>query len=213
MVKDREGVMRRVLVGLVAVVMMAVAPVAARADRGALSLDFGVGLLPASLSPPAGTGANQTGVSYGGSVGVRYALTNRLEFTGSGFFDAPVPWNFADNAMAPSGGTPLVGVLSTSMGAWGLGVGARYCVGVQLRACAGGEVGLASVSYSSVSHEIVGSLPSQSTTGFQATLGGGLEWLLTDHQTVGIMPRLRVVPGSGTWVYLPIVYSYSWYFL
>jgi hypothetical protein len=63
---------------------------AAHADRGALTVDVGAGVALINVRAPYATGApSQTGSSWTTSLGLRYAVTNALEFGAAVFYQPP----------------------------------------------------------------------------------------------------------------------------
>ncbi len=214
---------RSVAAALAAVTLLAAVP--ARADRGALSLDAGAGLVVASLNPPVGSGPAQSGVLYEGRLGLRYAVSNLLEVYLGGYYDMQAPWSYSGDVVPVAGSAPLTGTLQSQMAGWGAEGGARRCAGPALRLCLtagrGAAMRLSSrmdllnpnaaggpASYGA------GVVPGSITSfGPMAEVGAGFEWLVTDHQTVALTPLVRAVGGTGGGVYLvlPVTWSYSWY--
>src|ERR1700694_1697093 len=90
---------------LLLVTALAVAPRAAFADRGALTLDAGGFGSFSSLPPGVGGGTQVTGTSLGGLLGLRYAPTQWLELSVGGFYQAPATYFHADTTISNDNGS------------------------------------------------------------------------------------------------------------
>ena len=123
----------------------------AQADRGAVSVDLGgaaSGLLLPAPGPSGYAVTTQTTTpvsSLGILLGERYALTNQLDFSLSGFFDRSVP--VYSNGITLTSTTPPIssfpGTLSYQFHRHGALAGARWNWGTVWRLSVGGELGWA----------------------------------------------------------------------
>ncbi|RPH67393.1 MAG: hypothetical protein EHM78_21640, partial [Myxococcaceae bacterium] len=69
------------------------------ADRGALSLDFGAGATVLRIAAPyVTTPSTAWAISPAFNVGLRYALTNAVEFSVAGFYELPAHYAYANVA-------------------------------------------------------------------------------------------------------------------
>src|SRR5271155_594152 len=103
----------------------------AQADHGALSLDVGVGGAGLSLAAPyAPNGGNTFVVDFEAMVGLRYAVTNELEFTLAGYFEPQLPYS-QENAPVtlPPSMAPVFGTVAFSLSQFGVVAGVRYVRG------------------------------------------------------------------------------------
>jgi hypothetical protein len=209
---------------LPALLLAALAPRAATADRGALTLELGPALTLVRSAPSLGSGPELTGTMGGGLVGVRYGLRNDLELTAAAFWEAPATFYHSATSASVSGQT-LEGTLGETAGRHGLLLGARLVRGFLWRYSLGVEVGWSHQSFSG-RDLVYPSTPGSSTT-FDQRFGGmerdalvvaplaGLEWQLGDHWSIAATPRLEfLVGGVGRLSFvLPVTVGYSWYLL
>jgi hypothetical protein len=199
-------------------------PAGARADRGALTLEGGGFFAIDSVPPAVGVGPAVTGRSYGGILGVRYALTNALEVSASGFYEAPGTYYHANTTYTNSTSV-YPGTLESRTSSWGLMAGGRWVGGLVWRYFIGGEVGFGYRSYSSLDLINVsnpGSPQSYGLTDIPDSVGtvallvsplAGIEWFITDHISLALAPRVQVYLGAQSEMrfIVPVVFAYSWY--
>ncbi len=196
---------------------------AASADRGALTVDAAGGVTATAVAAPEASPAKST-TSFAGSLwlGARYALSNTLELTASGFFEPPVA--VYQNAMTlhdAAGDFP--GTLSHSFTRFGGQVGARIVRGYDWRFVAGLELGFAQRSYSSLvmvndtnASNVVSyglTLSDRSSPAFVLSPCIGVEWVPADAWSLSVLPRAQLLVGAGvSWaVVVPLQFSWSWY--
>ncbi len=207
---------------LVAALALAAIPAAARADRGAVTLDAGFFGAAESLSPGIGSGSAVAGSSWGGLLGVRYAVRNSLEAMGTLFYQAPVSYYHPNTTIATSTAA-FTGTLQSSTSSWGATVGGRWVNGLVWRYFVGGEFGFTHRSFSNLDLINVSDpsnpqsyglrLSSSSTTTALLVPVAGLEWAPTDHFSLGLAARAQVYLGapSGVQFLVPFTLSYAWY--
>jgi hypothetical protein len=208
------------LVGVVA----GTAPGLAIADRGAFTLEAGGFGSFASVPPGIGSGTRVTGTSLGGLLGLRYAATNWLELSAGSFYEAPGTYFHAGTIVSSDNGT-FTGTLQSRVSSWGMTVGARYVRGLVWRYFVGLEAGFArrttsqrdliDVSNPANPRSFGLALADDTTTALVLAPTAGIEWMLSDHMTLGVSPRVQVQLGDRS-VYeflVPITVSYSWYWL
>ena len=215
--------MKRAKLLMLAAALVALGPRAARADRGALTLEIGPALTwwP-SHAPPVGSGPGVSGTAFGGIGGLRYALSNNVELSATGFYEAPASYTFPGVSLT-SGGTPLNGTLEATISRWGALAGARYVTGLVWRLHVGAEVGwshqsatkldLLNVSNPGSPQSYGLGIPNTNENAFVLAPLLGLEWLLADHWTVALVPRVEIALGSVTQVavVVPLTVGYSFY--
>lgn len=213
------------------VLVLVTAPAHAHADHGALSLDIGGGASSAILGTPTPAGfavepARTTlATSASATLGVRFALTNHLEFSAAGFYEPTVAVFHNGVGLAPIGQStePLIGTLADRYSRFGGVAGARWLWGTVWRFSIGCELGWARQSFSSLTHyddrdpaaavDYRLSLRDVVTDSALVSAGGGLEWVFADNMSVAVLPRLQLSFGHGftPTITVPFVFSYSWY--
>jgi hypothetical protein len=199
------------------------AGVAARAERGALSVDVGSGVALVNVRAPYAQGSpSQLGSSFTTSLGVRYALTNEFEVGAAVFYQPPTTFTHG-NALVLAPGGALLGTLSERTQQLGFLLRGRFVLGYTWRFVAGGDLGFAVRSFSNVDHYNVSDpatgprsyglgLSDASQRAALLAPSAGVEWA-GDHFTIGLAPRVEVLLGSvRTWaVSLPLTISWAWY--
>jgi hypothetical protein len=216
---------KKTRVGFVILAALAFSPEEARADRAALTLEFGGSLRLGSVSPSIGNGENVTGTLAGPWLGLRYALTNRLELGLSGFWDPSA--TFVNQAVTlPAGSGSASGALAQDVSRWGAAAGVRYVLaGSVWRIPAGLEVGW--VHTSTTNRDLLNTSDPRGATSFGLTLGDGrsdqlllaplvgVEWLVTDHLSFSLVPRFEFLAGAHSTfgVVVPLTIGWSWYLL
>lgn len=206
-----------------AVVLVAFAPIAARADHGALTLELSPALTwwP-SMGPSVGSGPGVSGTTAGGLVGVRYALRNDIELTASGFYEVPATFTNPGTTVTTDSG-PFTGTLTATTSRWGALFGARWVHGLVWRWFVGGEVGWAQQSFAKLDlinvsdpanpHSYGLGLADQTRTAFVFSPLAGVEWQFADRWSVSFTPRVQVMLGGvgSVAIVLPVSVGYSWY--
>ncbi len=205
----------RVLVTLVGVAMLA-GPDHASADRGAFTLEGGPSGRFGSMPPSTGTGNSVTGTAGGGTLGVRFALANRVELHARGFYDAPA-------TLVPQ---PVTlrndhGALAQDVSRWGAAAGVRYIMsGLVWRIPVGVELGWAHMRMTNrfLANATDGTrlgpdLGDASRDQLLVAPFLGLEWQATDHLSFSVLPRLEFLAGkqSTVGVVIPLMVGWSWY--
>jgi len=208
---------------LIASLALSLVPSLGRADRGALTLEIG----PAvtwwqSLPPPVGTGSGISGSTYGGVAGIRYGLSNSVEVSATGFYEAPQAYAFSGVSLT-TGGETLPGTLNASMSRWGAMIGARYVQGFVWRLHVGAEVGWNHEQSTKLDLVNVSNPSNPESYGLGLANSGrdslifsplvGVEWLVTDHWSIAFVPRIEVVLGAqaAASLVLPVTVGYCWY--
>src|SRR5690349_14182695 len=87
-------------------VVLAAAPAVAGADRGALTLDLGRSLSLLNATPSAGAGSATLATGGGGTLGLRYALSNALELGALAVWEAPADYFHTGVEIARPTGRP-----------------------------------------------------------------------------------------------------------
>jgi len=195
------------------------------ADRGALTLEGGGHVAFTDVGVPYGTGANVVGTSGGGSAGLRYAITNRLELAVGGFWDPAVSYLHQPVALATANGA-FSGAMPSRVGGFGAHGGVRYALyGLVWRFKVGCDLGWAHTYYEQPDLVDVSDPATPVSYGLKLSNVGldrllvaptvGVEWQASDHFSVSLMPRLQALFGSqaGYSVVLPLTIGWSWYFL
>jgi hypothetical protein len=209
------------LVGVLAVLVLAPATVAA--DGGAVTLEAAplLTVFP-SMPPLAGHGPSITGTAGGGLLGVRYAVRNDLELSAAGFYEASATYTHPGVSLASAGGT-FPGSLTGSSGRYGALIGARMVWGLRWRLHVGAEVGwahqeiqkldLINVSDPSNPHSYGLGLADRSRDALILAPLAGVEWQVSDHWSVTVVPRLQVMLGGAgrVAVMVPLSVVWSWY--
>lgn len=218
--------MQRLLAAFV-LASLALVPRAARADRGALTVEAGGGVSGAALPAPTASGAATGGPTLGTSLAAvgsaRYAVTNWLEVSATGFYEPPVTyWHNGVDLATANGSFP--GTLKHQVHRFGGLVGGRVVRGMVFRVIAGVELGLAHRSYSGLMHindadpqnafDYGLGLADQSSTSFVLSPLAGLEWAGGDHWSLSLVPRLQwELAGAQavTSLVLPLTFSWNFY--
>ena len=209
---------RRLLAGLLA----AAAPVGTLADRGALSLDGGAVVTGVRVGPAVGEGDSVTGALVGVTIGTRYAFAHHLEICGTIDWYAPA-WFYNDNTVISTSNGVFTGQLQSQLSAYSVQVGAQYVTGLIWRLRAGALVGWLHRSYTQI--DLIDVSQPGAPRSFGLGLGSrtvdnlvvspivGIEWLVGDHFSLAVTPRVEVVVGSpgAVWLSIPLTLSYSWY--
>jgi hypothetical protein len=201
----------------VVVVTAFLAANSAFADRGALSLDVGVGAAGLSLAAPYQvSGANIPAVDFEAMLGLRYALTNELEFTLAGFFEPKVMYTHDDVSIQQEDSGPVVGDVSHFLSVYGVVAGIRYVHGTVWKLVIGLEGGWCHRSYTGVVFSGTKApvpLPSFPTDNILLQPLVGVEWAFADHWSVSLLPRFMVLigPDATVGVSLMLSISYSWF--
>ncbi len=196
---------------------------AARADRGALSVDIGVGgvatTVPAlDATPPRSTLSFDVSTWLGG----RYALSNHFELSLTGFFEPPATlFQNGVNLETTSGTYP--GTTRHQYIRFGAQAGFRFVFGMRFRFHIGVEAGWCQQMYSSMQHFDVSNpssavdyglmLPDRALPNVVVSPLVGIEWVAGDSWSLSIVPRGQVMFGQQlSWaVILPLQFSWSWY--
>jgi len=187
----------------------------AQADRGALSLDVGVGAAGLNLPAPYASGAGYTvGVGFETTVGLRYALTHALEFTVAGYFAPSVTYTHNGvTLVTPNGSFP--GTVTNSLYFLGAVGGVRYVAGSVWKLVLGLEAGWCHRVYTDVHFNGPVSFPLDSfnTNNFVLQPLLGVEWAFADHWSVSLIPRAMVLIGPDPTVgaSLLLSISYAWF--
>jgi hypothetical protein len=201
------------------------APVVALAERAALTVEGGGAVVGMRLSPSVGSGDAVFGSLGGPELRVRYALTNRLELQAGGFWNAPA--SFVNTQVrASTGAGPVVGALRRDVGRLGVLAGARFVLaGHMVRFPVGLEAGWVRTSYTK--QDLVDRTDPQRPVSYGLRIeavnsnrlllapSAGVEWLVTDHLSISIVPRLEIQVGaaSSTAIAVPLAIGWSWYLL
>lgn len=207
--------------GALSVFLILVAPAAARADRGALSLELGAGGSIVNVRAPYATGApSQLGTSWATSLGASYGLSNHLELTGR-FFWEPSEQFVHSGVTVQSAAGALTGSLREETQRFGALAGGRLVFGYVWRFFVGAEVGWSDRSFSRLDHfDVSSGTPrsyglrlaetSQSAIALAPTVG--VQWT-SDHYAIGMAPRFEIlVGGASTWALVaPLTLAWSWY--
>lgn len=196
---------------------------AALADRGALSVDVGGGGVATAVPALRSQTAKST-VSLDGSIwlGGRYALSNFLEVSLTGYFEPPATlFQNGVDLVTESGTYP--GTTRHQFLRFGGQAGVRLVLGMRLRFHLGVEAGWCQQLYSQQQHFDVTnpeaavdyglSLPDESRANFVVSPLIGLEWAAGDSWSLSLLPRAQLMFGNGfSWaVIVPLQFSWSWY--
>lgn len=203
----------------------------ALADRGALTIEVGAGgagtLLPAPRpSDFTLTAAKMTPITSGAAwLGARYALSNNIELTVTGFFE-PAVQVFHNGVVLESTTPPassFPGTLSHRDTGYGALAGVRWLHGDVWRVTASFEAGWARRSDTGFVHyddrgtsgvaDYRLALRDLAVDAAVLSVGGGLEWAFADKMSIAVQPRLQLAIGLGVMpsVIVPVVFSYSWF--
>lgn len=210
-------------VSILAASLALLVPTVAAADRGALTFEIGPALTwwP-GRPPPVGSGPGVASAAVGGVGGVRYGLSNNVELTATGFYEAPGNYTFSGVSLA-TGGETLSGSLEATMSRWGALAGARYVTGLAWRLHVGAEIGwshssatkldLIDVSNPAGPQSFGLGLANATQNAFVIAPLIGLEWQLNDRWCIALIPRAEFVVGAATQlaVVVPLTVGYSLY--
>ena len=198
------------------------APLGALADRGALSLEAGGVLAGVRAEPAVGVGNAVTGTVAGATLGVRYALTNRVEVTGTVDWFAPAPF-YNDDTVITTGNGSFRGQLQGRLGRYSAKLGAQYVRGLTWRVRIGGEIGWTRATAERLDLADVTPTPprsfglalgSRQTDHLVVTGLAGVEWAVSDHVSFAITPRVEFPFGGGLMAMtVPVAVAYAWYML
>jgi hypothetical protein len=124
--------------------------------------------------------------------------------------------------MTPNG--IFSGQLQSSVQRMGAGLGAHYVTGFVWRLRIGAELGWSRVAFKRM--DLVDVASQSRSRSFGLALGertmdsiviaptAGIEWMVSDHVSLAITPRLELpVNGGLTAVMVPVTFGYSWYML
>jgi hypothetical protein len=195
---------------------------AARADRGALTLEVGGGVtVLRAVAPSANNSASQVGTVPEILLGGRYAVTNSLEL-GATVFGAFSGTFFIPSTTITSDSVTLSGTLQTQVQRYGFLGGVRFLHGNVWRLMAGAEAGWALTMHSSM-HLIADSgasagrdfgltLQDKSVNSLVLAPSMGVGWV-GDKLSVTLLPRFEVLIGGGTtWAFsIPITAGWDFY--
>jgi hypothetical protein len=212
----------RVLAAIVAVALAAV-PRAAAADRGALTVELGPALTVLGASPSQGSGSTTLATAGGGAIGVRFALSNELELSATGLWEAPADYIHSNVEVGTATGT-VRGTFSERVQRYGALAGIRYVRGFVWRLHLGVDIGwsretftrrdLLDVSDAGNIHSFGLALQDRATDSLVLAPVAGLEWQFSDHWSILAAPRIDIVLGGVERIalLLPITLGCSWYF-
>jgi hypothetical protein len=185
-----------------------------RADRGALTLDLGAGAAGLRLPAPyASSGGTLLAADFEAMLGLRYAVTNELEFSVASFFEPRLSYTH-DDVKIP--GYTFSGSLTHALYVFEAVGGIRYVVGSVWRLVLGLEGGWSHRSYTRFQ-------PTGLLDGFSFPAFGtdnivvqpliGVEWAFADHWSASLIPRFTVLigPDATVGVSLMLSISYSWF--
>lgn len=196
---------------------------AAWADRGALTVDVaGGGVATAVPSLRAQTPKSTISLNASIWLGGRYALSNSLELSLSGFFEPPATLFQNDfNLVTESGTYP--GTTRHQLLRFGAQAGGRLVLGTRFRFHLGVEAGWCQQAYSKLQHFDVSnpeaavdyglSLPDESRANLVLSPLLGVEWAAGDSWSLSLLPRAQLMLGNAfSWaVIVPLQFSWSWY--
>jgi hypothetical protein len=208
-----------------AIAFVALLPVAAAADRCALTVEGAGSMAALRIAPSFGTGAGVVGTVGGAELRARYAVTNRLELQVGGLWHRSAEFVNTDvRALTPAGS--VTGTLRQDVGRIGALAGVRYiAIGRVIRIPLGVDVGWVRTSVSRQD------LLDQSDPGRPVSFGvridstrddrlvvapsAGVEWLVTDRFSISVVPRaeLPVASSSFAAITIPVAVGWSWYLL
>jgi hypothetical protein len=210
---------RALLLSLVVVM----APLAAQADRGALTVDAGGGFAAPFLKAPYSTDSSALRVLTGSAwLGGRYGLTNNLELSLSAFWEPSVQV-FHNATTVRFDGSDFPGTLGHKASRYGGLAGGRLVFGYVWRVSLGLEAGWSHRVYSGFDH-IDDSRPGAavsyglqlqdfSTDNLVVAPLAGLEWMPGDSWSISIVPRTEILlgPDPTLAISVPLLFSWSWY--
>jgi hypothetical protein len=204
------------------VVLALLAPAVAGADRGALTVEAGGAAVLTRLDPSIGSGARVDGTLGSAVLGVRYALQSRLELHATAFWSAPARFVNRPVVVTTAAGR-FDGDLRREVSRLGVGVGARYVLtGLVWRFPVGFEVGW--VQTATRNQDLVPRPGGDSFVPLQfagdradrpyVAPFAGVEWQVSDHVSLSLLPRLEVPVGGGTAaVVTPLLLGWSWFLM
>jgi hypothetical protein len=190
---------------------------AARADRGQLSLELGLGGAAVDVHAPYAVGSPAVvGTTSAFSLGMRYSKTNFLDLEAKAFWELPA--TYVHNDVTVQG---FLGALQETSQRFGALAGARLVTGFSWRFFAGADVGYSLRMASDLNHFDV-SRPTPHSYGLQlanTTQGAAVVaptagvLYVGDHYSIGVAPRFEVLIGSPmSWAFVvPLTLSYGWY--
>jgi hypothetical protein len=202
--------------------VLAAAPAAARADRGALTLDVGPSLSLLNATPSEGAGSATLATGGGGTLGLRYALSNALELGALVVWEASADYFHTGVEIATPTGRPR-GTLAERAQRYGALAGVHYVRGYVWRLHLGAELGwtretftrrdLLDVSDPRNAHSFGLGLRDETSNSLILAPVAGVEWQFADHWSVSVMPRVQFLVGGTTRVGLlvPATVGYSWF--
>ena len=195
----------------------------ARADKYALSIDAGAGAAAHSVAAPFTTSSpREWGSGFTFWLGSRYAVTNGLEVSASGFFEPSAPY-YHSGAVVETDNGRFSGTLAHRYQRFGAVAGARVLLGSVVRLVAGLELGWCRRSFSDFHHYDVSDpaepqdyqlgLPDFTTDNLLLVPTLGVEWAFADHLSVALLPRLHWLVGPEPTLALTgtLTFSYAWY--
>lgn len=208
--------------GLLALLAGSLAPRAAAADRGALTFEVGPSLTLVRTAPSVGSAPSLAGTMGGGRLGFRYGLRNNLELSASAYWDAPARF-YHSGASVAAAGQSLQGTLAETGERLGAAAGMSFVGGYVWRYHLGLEVGwtrqrftrrdLVDVSDPAAPTSYGLGLADVEGNAFVVAPRAGLEWQITDHWSISVIPRLEVLLGGVGRVafVMPVCVGYSLY--
>ena len=208
-----------------AILLLLLAPAAARAERDALTAELAGAVTGTRLDPTIGSGAPVNGTLGGAELRLRHGLSNRLEVQVGGFWNRTA--SFVNTGVATtSGAGPVTADLRRDVGRFGALVGARYIAwGTIWRVPVGVEAGWLRVSVTK--QDLVDRSDPQRPASYGIRIGdertnhlfvapfAGLEWVATDRLSFSVVPRLELPFGarSAPAVVVPFAVGWSWFLL
>lgn len=187
------------------------------ADRGALSVDIGLGVAGLSLPAPyASSGGNLLAVDFEAMLELRYAVTNELEFTLAGYFEPNVSYTHHNVTLTQVEYGSTTGNLTHSLSAYGILAGIRYVRGSVWKLVVGLEAGWNHRTYSGIQFSFAGNqaaLPGFPTDNIVLQPLLGVEWAFADHWSASLLPRFTILIGPDATVGASLMLSvaYSWF--
>ena len=207
---------------IVCVALSAIFPTrAARADRGAVSIEVGGAVKVVRVAAPYSTGSVVGPVSAF-DLGARYAVANSLELSTRIFYEPSAPFYVHGVTTTLGSSGSLSAGLITHVRTYGALLGARVLHGNVWRFIAGAEAGIAQTSFSGQdlvdesNPNGIRSLalhPGDTTrTSFALAPGVGFEWV-GDRLGISFVPRLELRLGSrSSWaIAAPLTVSWDFY--
>lgn len=198
-----------------AIALLSATPV--RADHGALSLDVGVGAAGLSLAAPYGPNSgHMLAIDFEAMLGLRYALTNELEFTLAGSFEPELSYTRDNVLVTASESGAVSGTVAFALSQFGVVAGVRYVRGSVWKFVVGLEGGWNHRSYSEIQFTYANgqsTLPSFGTDNLVLQPVLGVEFAFSDHWSASLLSRFTVLigPDSTVGASLILSFSYSWF--